>query len=134
MSAWGELVGDESYMASDCPGASECKLLMRDIWNSRHGKARIAMTPLVNTAYNIKDWKLKDQAVPFADRSKEMVGDEDVIDWKDVEIPKSVVCIPSRTASGTVIQKWAIGGSPGLIIDPLYKPIVDDEDEAEKLR
>jgi hypothetical protein len=64
LGAWGRLVSDEDYLQSDCPGASECEFVARDIWNMRQGRARIVLAPQARTTYNIQDWLVMDDAVP----------------------------------------------------------------------
>ncbi|KAM0718737.1 hypothetical protein Q7P37_005808 [Cladosporium fusiforme] len=61
---WGSLISRKGYLESDCPGASECEYIARDIWNLREGSARIAMAPQVRTTYNLDDWAIMESIAP----------------------------------------------------------------------
>lgn len=104
---WGRLVSSEGYLESDCPGASDCEYIARDIWNLRGGRARVAMAPQVRATYNLGDWAVTDGMVP-AIRWEDVDADgEDMIDWTGVKAPESVVCIASRSRDGVVLDTWS---------------------------
>lgn len=119
---WGRLIGGEGYLESDCPGASECEYIARDIWNMRHGRARIVLAPQARTTYNIQDWLVMEDAVPVTRLQGAEETERDIIDWTEYEIPESVVCIPTRTSEGEWINAWG-ETNYRTRIDPLWKPV-----------
>lgn len=121
MGNWGKLVTDYDYMNGDCPGDSECGLVMRDIWNIRKGRARVVLASQVNTAYSVKVWKAARLLLPFIPR-EEKVTIEELIDWSKVVIPKGVVCMPSRTEDGLAHDAHDTKLFRYLTLDPLYEP------------
>jgi len=106
LGSWGRLVSSEGYLESDCPGASECELVARDIWNMRRGRARIVLAPQARTAYNIEDWLILSDSVPVTRREEADVLNEDKFDWSEYPIPESVVCIATRSAQGEWLDPW----------------------------
>lgn len=106
LGSWGRLISSEGYLESDCPGASECELIARDIWNMRRGRARIVLAPQARTAYNIEDWLIMSGSVPVTPRGGADVLDEDKFDWSKYPIPESVVCIATRTTQGEWLDPW----------------------------
>jgi hypothetical protein len=93
-------------MKGDCPGASECKYIARDIWNLRHGQARILLAPQARTTYDIDAWKVMQKFAPAKRRQE--VGEEalDLIAWNEVRAPEKVVCIPTRRSNGEIVDTW----------------------------
>jgi hypothetical protein len=106
LGSWGRLISSEGYLRSDCPGASECELVARDIWNMRLGRARIVLAPQARTAYNIEDWRIMGGSVPVTRREGADVLDDDKLDWSEYTIPESVVCIATRTEQGEWLDPW----------------------------
>ena len=103
---WGRLISSEGYLESDCPGASECELVARDVWNMRQGRARIVLAPQARTTYNMADWLIMNDSVPVIRREGADVLNEDKLDWNEYTIPESVVCIATRTERGEWIDPW----------------------------
>lgn len=118
---WGRLVSSEGYLASDCPGASECEYIARDIWNLRDGKARIVLAPQARTAYNIDDWLVITEAVPPPRHVESDSDDDDLIDWSGVNVPDTVVCIASRDKDGTSLDAWS-EDNHRVRLDPVWRP------------
>jgi hypothetical protein len=122
LDAWGRLVSDKGYLESDCPGASECEYVARDIWNMRQGRARIVLAPQARTTYNFRDWLVMEDAVPvIRSQGGDPLG-RDAIDWSNYPIPESVVCIPTRTAEGEWINPWG-ETNHRTRVDPLWRPM-----------
>ena len=127
--AWGELV-TKDYLMSDCPGASECEYIFRDIWNLRDGRARIAASPRARTAYDIQEWMSMATFIP-PDRgwlrtlNRTHIPHVERIDWSKVSVPSSVVCIPGRDRTGEQVAIW---GTKRYLIDPTYRVIANDSD------
>lgn len=129
---WGVLISREGYLESDCPGASECEYIARDIWNLREGRARIVMAPQVRTTYNLEDWIVMDSMAPVTRGEGPDVEGLDVIDWTWVGVPGSVVCIASRSREGAVLDIWS-ESNHRTRIDPLWSPggglgVVEEEE------
>jgi hypothetical protein len=121
LGSWGRLVSSEGYLQSDCPGASECEYVARDIWNMRQGRARIVLAPQARTTYNIKDWHVMSGHAPVTRREGPDLLNEDAIDWSEYAIPESVVCIPTRTMEGVWIDPWG-ETNHRTRVDPLWRP------------
>lgn len=121
LGSWGQLVSSDEYLKSDCPGASECEYVARDIWNMRQGKARIVLAPQARTTYSLEDWLVMGDTVPMTRREGPDLLGEDIINWSDVSIPESVVCIASRDAHGAHIHPW-LDSNHRTRVDPLWRP------------
>lgn len=121
MGRWGKLVTDAEYMKGDCPGDSECGLIMRDIWNLRQGKARIVLASQVCTAYSMHVWKAARLYLPFIPRNDKVYADE-LIDWSKASIPKEVMCMPGRTESGKPHDAHDTELFRYLSLNPYYEP------------
>lgn len=65
---WGYLVSSKGYLESDCPGASECEYIARDIWHLRQNDARIVLAPQARTTYHVQDWAVMSKSVPATRR------------------------------------------------------------------
>lgn len=103
MGPWGKLINEPAYLDSDCPGDSECKLIFRDIWNLRNGKAKIALAPKTRTVYDVAHWAaMSDLATMWLGNADE----SELIDWNSVKAPLGVVCIASRLKSGEPVGAW----------------------------
>jgi hypothetical protein len=122
LGSWGRLVSSEGYLESDCPGASECEYIARDIWNMRQGRARIVLAPQARTTYNIKDWRIMGDTAPVTRREGPDVLNEDAIDWSEYKIPDSVLCIATRTKEGARIEAWS-PDNHRTRVDPLWRPV-----------
>lgn len=106
MGLWGELLATEGYLDSDC-ASSECKLIARDVWNMLGNATRFALAPQSRTAYSMADWNLVVGGnLPPTRRTDNESWQEDVIDWANVTMPAEVVCAPSLTEQGDVIDPW----------------------------
>lgn len=108
LGAWGALTTDD-YLAGDCPGASECELIGRDIWNLRQGRARIVLASQSRSWYQMVDSEIVLDRTPLLKRTgagKEE-DDADLIDWESVRAPDTVACIASRADDGTVLNTWS---------------------------
>lgn len=121
LGSWGRLVSSEGYLESDCPGASECEYIARDIWNMRQGRARVVLAPQARTTYNIKDWRIMGDNAPVTRRDGPDLLNEDAIDWREYEIPESVICIPTRTMEGAWRDPWG-EDNHRTRVDPLWRP------------
>jgi hypothetical protein len=121
LGSWGRLVSSEGYLQSDCPGASECEYVARDIWNMRQGRARIVLAPQARTTYNIKDWHIMGDHAPVTRREGPDLLNEDAIDWSEYAIPESVLCIASRNSQGQLIDLWSESNHKTRV-DPLWRP------------
>lgn len=121
LGSWGHLVSSKGYLESDCPGASECEYVARDIWNLRQDGARIVLAPQTRTTYKIKNWHIMSNYVPVTRREGPSSMDEDAIDWSEVSIPAGVVCVPSRNAEGAPLNLWG-DENHRTRLDPLWKP------------
>lgn len=121
MGRWGKLVTDADYMKGDCPGDSECGLIMRDIWNLRKGKARIVLASQVCTAYSMHVWKAARLLLPFIPRH-DKVYNEELIDWSQVSIPEEVMCMPGRTEAGKPHDAHDTELFRYLSLNPFYEP------------
>lgn len=118
--AWGKLIDTPSYLDGDCPGDSECKLIYRDIWNLRNGKARITLAPRTRTVYKVEHWAAMRLLETLwgkggGSTSNKNEGNEEaeekdpeLIDWESVKAPGSVVCMASRTREGQMIDVWGL--------------------------
>ena len=104
----GRFIRAEGYMENDCPGASECSYLCRDIWNLRQGSARVVLAPRARTTYKVDhwDWVIESQVMQQPPEATEPDNSTEVIDWSDVHMPKDVVCIPSRDENGRNVDSW----------------------------
>ena len=122
LGSWGRLISSEGYLESDCPGASECEYVARDIWNMRQGKARIVLAPQARTTYSMKVWRIMGNTVPVTRRSGPDLMNEDAIDWSQYAIPESVQCISTRTKEGVFMGAWA-EDNHRTRVDPLYRPV-----------
>ncbi|QIW95850.1 hypothetical protein AMS68_001368 [Peltaster fructicola] len=123
MGKWGKLVTDWDYMNGDCPGDSECGLVMRDIWNIRAGRARVVLASQVNTAYSIREWKAARLILPFIPREDRFTAEE-LINWTKVTIPEGVICMPTRTEDGTAHDAHDTKLFRYLTLKPLYEPTI----------
>lgn len=107
---WGKLISAPDYLRQDCPGESECKYIARDIWNLRDGHARIVQAPQVRTTYTVREWEVMrlgpDPAPPRLREGFDVHGLE-LIDWRNVSVPESVVCQAGRTKDGELLELWA---------------------------
>lgn len=121
LGAWGQLVSDEYYLRSECPGDSECSYVARDIWNLRKGRARIVLAPQARTTYGVKDWSIMQASAPVTRREGVDKDGLDVIDWNNVTIPKTVECVPSRGRDGSYLDTWS-GSNLRQRLDPLWRP------------
>lgn len=121
LGAWGQLVSSAGYLESDCPGASECEHIARDIWNLRHSDAHIVLAPQTRTTYNIQDWLVMSVNAPATRHEEPKLLDEDAISWEEVSIPQSVVCIASRNADGESLDLWN-EDNHRTRLDQLWKP------------
>ena len=122
LGSWGRLVSSDGYLDSDCPGASECEYVARDIWNMRQGRARIVLAPQARTTYNIKDWRIMGDTAPVTRREGPDTLNEDAVDWSEYAIPESVICIPTRTKEGAWRDPWG-EDNHRTRIDPLWRPV-----------
>lgn len=122
LGVWGELVSSKGYLESDCPGASECEYVARDIWNMRQGRARVVLAPQARTTYNIKDWRVMGDNAPVTRREGPDTHNEDAIDWSQWSVPESVLCIPTRTMQGDWLDPWA-ETNHRYRLDPLWRPV-----------
>lgn len=104
---WGRLVADD-YLRSDCPGASECEYICRDVWNLKHGKARIVLASQARTMYTTGDWRQMIDQVPQTRRTDRETSKDEIINWEGVTMPTSVSCIPSRNQEGNAIDCWSV--------------------------
>lgn len=116
---WGRLIGTSGYLESDCPGASECEYICRDIWNLRHGKARILLVPQVRTSYTVEEWEIVKDQVPAMERNETDSAVEDLVDWTNVRIPEQVACVGTRTFEGEPIETWG-ENNERTRLDPLF--------------
>jgi hypothetical protein len=121
LGSWGRLISSEGYLESDCPGASECEYVARDIWNMHQGKARIVLAPQARTTYSMKVWRIMGNTVPVTRRTGPDLLNEDAIDWSEYAIPESVQCISTRTKEGAFMGAWA-EDNHRTRVDPLYRP------------
>jgi hypothetical protein len=122
LGSWGHLVSSKGYLESDCPGASECEYIARDIWNLRQNDARIVLAPQARTTYSIPAWYVINEQVPVTRREgPNSVDDEDAIDWSEIPIPQSVVCIPSRNKEGASLELWG-EDNHRTRLNPMWKP------------
>nr|OQO21826.1 hypothetical protein B0A51_10134 [Rachicladosporium sp. CCFEE 5018] len=135
LGTWGQLMSAPGYLEQDCPGASECKYVGRDIWNIRNGKARIVMATQVRTTYSIEDWHIMIESADPAPTTLRTDYDQkeiELIDWSEVEAPEGVVCIPSRDKSGGYLDVWA-EYNHRYRVNPMYKtPAELQETEAAR--
>jgi hypothetical protein len=122
LGSWGRLVSSEGYLESDCPGASECEYVARDIWNMRQGRARVVLAPQARTTYNIKDWQIMSDNAPVTRRDGPDSKNVDPIDWSEYAIPESVVCVPTRTTEGAWLDAWD-ESNYRTRVDPLYRQV-----------
>lgn len=120
MGPWGQLVTNNDYLNSDCPGDSECGLVMRDVWNLRQGKARIVLASAVVTAYSMHVWKAARLFLPFVAREDRIYPGE-IIDWQGVNIPREVMCMPSRTSEGVAHDAHDTKLFRYLSLDPFFE-------------
>jgi hypothetical protein len=143
LGSWGRLISSEGYLDSDCPGASECEYVARDIWNMRQGGARIVLAPQARTTYSIKVWRIMGDTVPVTRREGPDLLNEDAIDWSEYVIPESVLCISTRTKEGAFMGAWA-EDNHRTRVDPLWRPVNEmtanvtmveqDEQTADEIR
>lgn len=122
LGSWGRLISSEGYLDSDCPGASECEYIARDIWNMHHGRARIVLAPQTRTTYSIEDWRIMGENVPVTRREGPDLLNEDAIDWSKYLIPESVLCISTRTKKGVLMGAWD-ENNYRTRVDPLWRPV-----------
>jgi hypothetical protein len=92
LGSWGHLVSSDGYLESDCPGASECELIARDIWHLRQRNARIVLAPQARTTYSMQNWLVVSDSAPVTRREGPDSVEEDVVDWNEVTIPQRVDC------------------------------------------
>ncbi|KAM0714161.1 hypothetical protein Q7P37_010310 [Cladosporium fusiforme] len=118
---WGSLVSNVEYLKADCPGASECEYIARDIWNLRKSQAKIVMAPQVRTTYNLRDWVVMNGIAPATRREGLDSEGMDLIDWTGVKIPESVVCIASRDKNGALLETWS-ESNHRTRLDPWWRP------------
>jgi alpha-1,3-mannosyltransferase len=115
MGAWGKLIGTPGYLDGDCPGDSECKLIHRDIWNLRGGKAKIVLAPRARTVYKVENWAAMGQLEQLWAEGKlyqqQDTAPEEIINWENVRAPGTVVCMASRTKDGASIDVWGVDNS-----------------------
>ncbi|KAK6420277.1 hypothetical protein LTR95_016964, partial [Oleoguttula sp. CCFEE 5521] len=132
LGTWGQLVSAPGYLEQDCPGASECKYIGRDIWNIRSGKARIVMATQVRTTYSIDDWRIMVESADPAPTTLRTEYDDkniELIDWSTVKAPEGVVCIPSRDKSGAYLDVWA-EYNHRYRVNPMYRTPAELEEAA----
>jgi hypothetical protein len=121
LGSWGQMVSSKGYLESECPGASECEYLARDIWNLRQGDGRVVLAPQARTTYNMPHWLDMGGQAPFTRREGPDYENEDVIDWSEMSIPQSVACVASRDKEGRPVFQWS-DDNTRTWIDPLWKP------------
>ncbi|KAK3672687.1 hypothetical protein LTR78_007499 [Recurvomyces mirabilis] len=102
----GRLICQDGYMRSHCPGASECEYVCRDIWNMRQGRGRIVLAPQARTTYNVEGWTPIHRLAPARRRDAAGVEALELIVSNEVEAPKNVVCIATRTEQGGLFHAW----------------------------
>jgi len=100
---WGQLVANPGYIDADCAG-SECSLVARDIWNLLEGRARFALAPQARTAYSLQDWWKVDATVPPVRRTGYDGANDELVDWANVTMPASVVCVPYILTNGSRVS------------------------------
>ena len=122
LGSWGRLISSEGYLESDCPGASECEYVARDIWNMHQGRARIVLAPQARTTYSMKVWRIMGNTVPVTRRTGPDLLNEDAIDWSEYAIPGSVQCISTRTKEGAFMGAWA-EDNHRTRVNPLWRPV-----------
>lgn len=105
---WSRLLEDPRYTANDCPGASECELLMRDTWALRNGSAKIALSPQSNTCYTLDDQQRVLAELPITSRMHLPLNENDLIDWSSTKAPQEVLCIPSISKTGHAISRESL--------------------------
>jgi hypothetical protein len=121
LGSWGHLVSSKGYLESDCPGASECEYIVRDIWHLRQGDARIVLAPQARTTYNMPNWLDMGGQAPVTRREGLDSGDEDAIDWSEVSIPQSVACVATRDEEGRWMNPWS-DDNFRTWVDPTWTP------------
>jgi hypothetical protein len=121
LGSWGQLVSSDGYLESDCPGASECEYIARDIWHLRGRDARIVLAPQTRTTYNMPAWSVAAKYAPVTKRMGPDSENKDAIDWSEVSIPHRVDCVASRDAEGEWIGQWS-DDNIRTSLDPLWTP------------
>ena len=121
LGAWGRLVSSDGYLESDCPGASECEYIARDIWHLRGRDARVVLASQTRTTYSMPDWSIASQYAPVTRREGPDYEDEDAIDWSEVSMPHRVDCVATRDAEGQRLEPWN-DGNLRTQLDSLWTP------------
>ncbi|KAK4890245.1 hypothetical protein LTR27_011006 [Elasticomyces elasticus] len=122
LGAWGGLLSAQGYLTSDCPGASECEYIARDIWNLRQGSARMVLAPQARTTYSVDEWSVMRGFAPTTLREDPDSKGRDLINWNEVAVPDKVVCIPTRHEDGEYIDTWDESNKRRRL-NPMWQPV-----------
>lgn len=131
LGSWGRLVSSEGYLESDCPGASECEYIARDIWNLRGRDARIVLAPQTRTTYGVPEWTVMSKYAPVTRREGPDYSGQDAIDWSEVSIPQRVDCVATRDAEGRWLDPWN-DNNLRTRLDPLWTSAKDMADLSQE--